>query len=243
MHEVKRLTDFKAEKEKSKKKLRRVMTPEQLRAQEEELAAIEAKRVKMMDEFNHCTNFRDDYLPITKVELLIDAITIDLGCFDNNPNFAKDSFKEYFEGLWNIYFVKYGNPNPSTSSASLSRSNSGNLMLGLLQRLGENSNKPAKNDHLVNNEYERYVTTDFVSHIPTEQFASLDVLGFWKAKESQFPILSRMARDVLSVQATSVASEYAFSISGRVLSNKRTRLTPVSLEMCMCLKDYLNVNE
>ncbi|GJV15597.1 hypothetical protein Tco_1360920 [Tanacetum coccineum] len=64
--DVKRLADFKAEKEKSEKKLKRVITPEQLRAQEEELAAIEAKRVKMMDEFNHCTNFRDDYLPITK---------------------------------------------------------------------------------------------------------------------------------------------------------------------------------
>ncbi|GKB75009.1 hypothetical protein Tco_0936421 [Tanacetum coccineum] len=75
MHEVKRLTDFKAEKEKSKKKLRRVITPEQLRAQEEELAAIEAKRVKMMDEFNHCTNFRDDYLPITKFSYRVNNLT------------------------------------------------------------------------------------------------------------------------------------------------------------------------
>ncbi|GJQ97746.1 zinc finger BED domain-containing protein RICESLEEPER 2-like protein [Tanacetum coccineum] len=46
-----------------------------------------------------------------------------------------------------------------------------------------------------------------------------------------FPILSRMAPDMLSVQATSVASESAFSTSGRVLSVERTRLTPASLEM------------
>nr|GFD13524.1 zinc finger BED domain-containing protein RICESLEEPER 2 [Tanacetum cinerariifolium] len=52
-----------------------------------------------------------------------------------------------------------------------------------------------------------------------------------------------MARDVLSVQATSVASKSAFSTSGMVLSNKRTRLTPASLEMCMCLKDHLDANE
>ncbi|GKG34880.1 zinc finger BED domain-containing protein RICESLEEPER 2, partial [Tanacetum coccineum] len=73
-----------------------------------------------------------------------------------------------------------------------------------------------------------------------DEFASYDVLGFWKAKESQFPVLSRMARDILSVQATSVASESAFSTSGRVLSIRRTRLTLASLEICMCLKDHLD---
>ncbi|GKD27867.1 zinc finger BED domain-containing protein RICESLEEPER 3 [Tanacetum coccineum] len=57
------------------------------------------------------------------------------------------------------------------------------------------------------------------------------------------PVLSRMAMDILSVQATSVASESAFSTSGRVLSIRRTRLTPASLEMCMCLKDHLDAQE
>nr|GEY69270.1 zinc finger BED domain-containing protein RICESLEEPER 2 [Tanacetum cinerariifolium] len=31
--------------------------------------------------------------------------------------------------------------------------------------------------------------------------------------------------------------------SGRVLSIQRTRLTPASLEMCMCLKDHLDAKE
>nr|GFB33111.1 putative reverse transcriptase domain-containing protein [Tanacetum cinerariifolium] len=67
--------------------------------------------------------------------------------------------------------------------------------------------------------------------------------GFWKAKETTFPVLSRMAMDILSVQATSVASESTFSTSGRVLSIRRTRLTLASLEMCMCLKDHLDAQE
>ncbi|GKA12280.1 retrovirus-related pol polyprotein from transposon TNT 1-94 [Tanacetum coccineum] len=68
--------------------------------------------------------------------------------------------------------------------------------------------------------------------------------NLWKkAEESQFPVLSRMARDILSVQATSVASESAFSTSERVLSIRRTRLTPASLEMCMCLKDPLDATD
>ncbi|GJU25360.1 retrovirus-related pol polyprotein from transposon TNT 1-94 [Tanacetum coccineum] len=39
--------------------------------------------------------------------------------------------------------------------------------------------------------------------------------------------------DILSVQATSVASKSAFSTSGRVLSIQRTRVTPASSEMCV----------
>ncbi|GJU73899.1 zinc finger BED domain-containing protein RICESLEEPER 2 [Tanacetum coccineum] len=58
-----------------------------------------------------------------------------------------------------------------------------------------------------------------------------------------YPVLSRMAMDIISVQASSVASESAFSTSGRVLSIRRTRLTPASLEMCMCLKDHLDAKE
>nr|GEW03712.1 zinc finger, BED-type, phospholipase-like, homeodomain-like protein [Tanacetum cinerariifolium] len=39
------------------------------------------------------------------------------------------------------------------------------------------------------------------------------------------------------------ASESAFLLSGRVLSIRRTRLTPASLEMCICLKDHLEAQE
>ncbi|KAI3807573.1 hypothetical protein L1987_23503 [Smallanthus sonchifolius] len=49
-----------------------------------------------------------------------------------------------------------------------------------------------------------------------------------------------MARDVLTVQAFMVASESAFSFSGRVLSIRRTRLTPMAMEICICLNDHLN---
>nr|GEV99243.1 zinc finger BED domain-containing protein RICESLEEPER 2 [Tanacetum cinerariifolium] len=39
------------------------------------------------------------------------------------------------------------------------------------------------------------------------------------------------------------AFEYAFSTSRRVLSIRRTKLTPNSLEMCMCLKYHLDAQE
>nr|GEX64476.1 zinc finger BED domain-containing protein RICESLEEPER 2 [Tanacetum cinerariifolium] len=96
------------------------------------------------------------------------------------------------------------------------------------------------NDPTMSNKFERYVNSDFVTHLHPKEFATFDVLRFLKEKETMFPVLSRMAMDLISIQASSVASESAFSTSGRVLSIRRTRLTLASLEMCMCLKDHLD---
>nr|GEZ56607.1 hAT family dimerisation domain containing protein [Tanacetum cinerariifolium] len=64
-----------------------------------------------------------------------------------------------------------------------------------------------------------------------------------EAKESMYPVLSQMAMDLISVQATSVAFESAFSTSERLLSIRRTRLSPGSLEMYMRLKDHMDATE
>ena len=64
-----------------------------------------------------------------------------------------------------------------------------------------------------------------------------------KERESHFPVLAAMACELLSVQASTVVSESAFSLSGRVLSIRRTRLTPTSVETCICLKNYLDAAE
>ncbi|CAN1348970.1 Zinc finger BED domain-containing protein RICESLEEPER 2 [Linum perenne] len=66
-----------------------------------------------------------------------------------------------------------------------------------------------------------------------------DVLAFWKASALRFPILSEMARDVLAVPISYVASESAFSTGGRVLSNFRSSLTPAIVEALICAEDWL----
>ncbi|CAN1346645.1 Zinc finger BED domain-containing protein RICESLEEPER 2 [Linum perenne] len=66
-----------------------------------------------------------------------------------------------------------------------------------------------------------------------------DVLAYWKASALRFPILSEMARDVLAVPISSVASESAFSTGGRVLSNFRSSLTSAIVEALICAEDWL----
>ncbi|KAL8214231.1 hypothetical protein R6Q57_003680 [Mikania cordata] len=52
-----------------------------------------------------------------------------------------------------------------------------------------------------------------------------------------------MARDLLSVQAFTIALESTFLVSGMVISPRRTTLTPPAVKMSICLKDYLDAAE
>ena len=49
-------------------------------------------------------------------------------------------------------------------------------------------------------------------------------------------MLSIIARDVLTVPVSTVASEAAFSAGGRVVSKKRCNLSPQAIEAVVCLK-------
>lgn len=55
----------------------------------------------------------------------------------------------------------------------------------------------------------------------------------------KFPILSEMARDILAIPVSSVASESAFSTSGRILDQYRSSLTPYMVEALILTQDWL----
>jgi hypothetical protein len=48
-----------------------------------------------------------------------------------------------------------------------------------------------------------------------------------------------LARDVLAIPISTVASESAFSTGGRVLDDFRTSLTPFMVEAIICTQDWL----
>ena len=49
-----------------------------------------------------------------------------------------------------------------------------------------------------------------------------------------------MARDFLTIQATSVASEQAFSVAGNTITKTRNRLLPETARACLCMKSWLS---
>ena len=66
-----------------------------------------------------------------------------------------------------------------------------------------------------------------------------DVLAFWKAYQFRYPELAQMARDILSVPISTVASESAFSTGGRILDQYRSAMKPDVVEALVCCKDWL----
>jgi len=58
-------------------------------------------------------------------------------------------------------------------------------------------------------------------------------------KDPNYIVLSHMARDFFSIQATSVSSESAFSIAKHTLSPVRNRLDPEKARASLCLKSWI----
>lgn len=63
-------------------------------------------------------------------------------------------------------------------------------------------------------------------------------LDFWKAHQSSYPTLARMARAYLAVPAASVASEKSFSLAERILSDDRLSMTSDNCEAVVCLHSW-----
>ena len=70
---------------------------------------------------------------------------------------------------------------------------------------------------------------------PEEKF---DVLQYWKGQVESYPTLSRVARDVLAIPITSVASELSFSMGGRILTKYRSALLPKNVEMLVTTQNW-----
>ncbi|XP_056851600.1 zinc finger BED domain-containing protein RICESLEEPER 2-like [Raphanus sativus] len=69
-----------------------------------------------------------------------------------------------------------------------------------------------------------------------------DILSWWKVHKMKYPVLAEMVRDLLAMQVSSVASESAFSTSGRILEPYRSCLTHYMIEVLMCTEQWLQAD-
>jgi hypothetical protein len=192
-----------------------------------------------------CAAALNPLINVTGVETLIENICDDLDMYEQDVMYsrnAKRDFNTQFQNLFDHYLTKYGNRSNVETMVSSSSSAGGSSFTGLYNIIRNENTKRARGS-TPSSELGRYTGTDFLSTVKPEDLDKFDILGWWRVRENQYPILAAMARDLLTVQASTVASESAFSLGGRVLSVRRTRLTPESMEMCICLKDHLDAAE
>jgi hypothetical protein len=136
---------------------------------------------------------------------------------------------DLFEEYRSIYAL--GEDSTAEVNEDQTKKRGGRLMRTLIAkktRIGRASLSTTKS------EFEKYLSED-----NEDDNKSFDILAWWKVNESIFPMWARLARDVLAIPISSVASEFVFSTGGRVLDDFRTSLTPFMLEAIICTQDWL----
>ncbi|KAK9713847.1 hypothetical protein RND81_06G054700 [Saponaria officinalis] len=69
---------------------------------------------------------------------------------------------------------------------------------------------------------------------------NLNILEFWKVNKSKYGELAHLARDILTVPLTTVASESTFSIGGRILNKWRSSYLPENVEALITFRSWLH---
>ncbi|CAH9105504.1 unnamed protein product [Cuscuta epithymum] len=69
--------------------------------------------------------------------------------------------------------------------------------------------------------------------------SEFDALAWWKSQELKFKILSKLARDVLAIPISTVASEATFSAGTRVLDPYHANLSCDMVEVLICGGDWV----
>ncbi|RZC87769.1 hypothetical protein C5167_028222, partial [Papaver somniferum] len=89
-------------------------------------------------------------------------------------------------------------------------------------------------------EVERYLSEQIYSPTKDNKNGSkFDILTWWKSNAARFDILSLIARDILAIPVSLVASESAFSTGKRILGHFRSSLKPRTVEALILLQNWL----
>ena len=88
---------------------------------------------------------------------------------------------------------------------------------------------------LSSNDLTSYLNFTFPNSINKSKF---DIIAWWKLNQNEYPIVSKMAKDFLSIQPSSIPSEELFSQSSFLITEKRSNLHEVTIRACMSLKSW-----
>ena len=67
------------------------------------------------------------------------------------------------------------------------------------------------------------------------------MLARWKSVKNKYSLISVIARDILTVPMSTIASKSTFSTDRRILDEKKSRMTSKIIEMLLCYKVWLNI--
>jgi hypothetical protein len=80
-----------------------------------------------------------------------------------------------------------------------------------------------------------------LAHERVKDTSDFDILEWWKIHSNQqmYPILASLARDILVVPVSTVASDSTFSTGGRGIDCFRSSLNDRTVQALVCIQDWV----
>nr|GEY16682.1 zinc finger BED domain-containing protein RICESLEEPER 2-like [Tanacetum cinerariifolium] len=88
-------------------------------------------------------------------------------------------------------------------------------------------------------ELDRYLTEEIEGDEAYFKSGDFTVLGWWKRRSPAFLVLSLVARDILAISISTVASESTISTGGRALDSFRSSLSSETVQALICYRDWV----
>jgi hypothetical protein len=175
------------------------------------------------------THYYDKVSPMIGIALILDP-TMKNHYLKNSLGWEDewvDTVMEHFTSSFQFYREKSKEFATSTP-VSIGTSEDIGTSEGLFRRFQKKARLMDTNTSVVE-EYVQYFNA------PKAEIGT-NVLAFWKANQFNYPILSAMARDYLTIQASSVPSERAFSSGTDLVTPDRCSLDGSTIEKTQFLK-------
>ncbi|KAL0400182.1 UNVERIFIED_CONTAM: putative AC transposase [Sesamum radiatum] len=203
--------------------------------------------IRMRDKFNKYWGNIDNMNWFLFVAILLDPryklkyVSFGLATiYESDPSFVK-RMTEKIEDMLHLLYKQYAH-----SSLEHTSKDKDSIQDYILMQLGGEDDPNV----LLESEFAKYLeeeqcaeskskVTRYLLDGCEKSSKDFDVLKWWKSSSSKYPILSKIAKDVLAIPVSTIASESAFSTSGRVIDAFRSSLSPKMVEALIYTQDWL----
>ncbi|KAM5559354.1 hypothetical protein ABKV19_020819 [Rosa sericea] len=178
--------------------------------------------------------------PRHKLEKVVDYFEIIDGEMDEKVEANTKSVKDLLYDFYRVYEEEGRGSGVSevnstqTSSEGVSSSSKG--CTELERRLKEKEQRRrAKKAEIINNDVDRYLGDPIEGD--GEDF---DLLNWWRVNGiCKYPTLARIAKEILAILVSTIASESSFSTSERIIDPYCSSLSPRMVEALICSQNWL----
>jgi len=161
----------------------------------------------------------------------LDFLQKKLGYSVTSIQFIKQRFRQLFD----IYSLRYKDLHPSDSQSFINQDTENIKQKSYKEQLLDQFTQDlSDNDDIIS-----FNTTELDLYL-AESRANKDIkiIDYWKLKQSEYPILATLAKDFLSIMATSAPIEREFSKLSDIANNKkRNRLLTKRVNQLIYLKN------